>query len=59
MDTTKENGLFPQAAATYGNKLKFFPKRHAKAVIVWLAIRSLIPADFATWLIQRGGLSHE
>ena len=30
-----------------------------KAVIVRLAVWGVIPADFATWLIQRGGLRHE
>ena len=28
-----------------------------KALVVTLAVWGLIPADFATWLIQRGGLS--
>lgn len=28
-----------------------------KRVIVRLAVWGLIPADFATWLIQRGGLN--
>lgn len=27
-----------------------------KAAIVRLAVRGVIPAGFATWLIQRGGL---
>ena len=59
MDTTKENALRKQSVATYANTPKFYPKKHAKAVIVWLAVWGLIPAGFATWLIQRGGLRHE
>ena len=59
MDTTKENALREQSVATNANTPKFYPKRRAKAVIVWLAMRGLIPADFATWLLQRGGLRHE
>lgn len=55
MDTTKQNALREQGAATNANTPKLYPKRSAKAVIVWLAMRGLIPADFATWLLQRGG----
>ena len=32
-------------------------RAHIKLAIVRLAVWGLIPADFATWLIQRGGLS--
>ena len=59
MDTTKENALREQSAATNANTPKFYPKKRAKAVIVWLAMRGLTPADFATWLLHRGGLRHE
>jgi hypothetical protein len=59
MDTTKENALREQSVATYANTPKFYPKRRAKAVIVWLAVWGLIPPGFATWLLQRGGLRHE
>ena len=59
MDTAKQNAHFQVGAATYANTPKFYPKKRAKAVIVWLAMRGLIPADFATWLLQRGGLRHE
>lgn len=30
-----------------------------KAAIVCLAVWGLLPAGFATWIIQRGGLRHE
>ena len=56
---SKRNVLREQSAATYANTPKFYPKQRAKAVIVWLAVWGLIPAGFATWLIQRGGLRHE
>lgn len=55
MDATKENALREQGAATNANTPKFYPKRRAKSVIVLLPMRGLIPADFATRLIQRGG----
>ncbi len=29
-----------------------------KAVIVWLALRRMLPVAMAGWLIQRGGLRH-
>lgn len=32
-------------------------KAHIKLVIVRLAVWGLIPADFATWLIQRGRMN--
>ena len=32
-------------------------RMHIKLVIVRLAVWGLIPANFATWLIQRGGLN--
>lgn len=32
-------------------------RTHIKRVIVRLAVWGLIPADFATWLIHRGGLN--
>lgn len=59
MDTTKENALREQSVATNANTPRFYPKRRAKAVIVLLAVRGLIPAGFATRLLQRGGLRHE
>lgn len=59
MATTKQNALLEQGADTNANTPKFYPKKRAKAVIVRLAVWGLIPPDFATWLIQRGGLSHE
>ena len=59
MDTTKQNALLEQGADTNANAPKFYPKKHAKAVIVRLAVWGLIPPGFATWLIQRGGLRHE
>ena len=59
MDTTKQNAHLEVGAATNANTPKFYPKKHAKAVIVRLAVWGLIPPGFATWLIQRGGLRHE
>lgn len=31
----------------------------AKQLIVWLAIRGLVPKAMASWLIRKGGLSHD
>ena len=45
-----------QSVDTNANTPNFYPKKHAKAVIALLAVWGLIPADFATWLIQRGGM---
>ena len=58
MTSTKENALREQGVATYANTPKFYPKRRAKAVIAWLAVWGLIPAGFASWLLQRGGMRH-
>jgi len=55
MDTTKQNTLREQGAVSNANTPKFYPKKSAKAVIVRLAVWGLIPPNFATWLIQRGG----
>ena len=54
-----ENARREQSVDTNANTPKFHPKKHAKAVIALLAVWGLIPADFATRLIQRGGLLHE
>ena len=59
MDATKGNALLEQGEKNNGNTQESYPKKRAKAVIVWLAVRGLIPAGVATWLIQRGGLRHE
>lgn len=31
---------------------------HVKSLIVWLAMRSLLPARLAGWMIQHGGMRH-
>ena len=54
-----ENARREQSVDTNANTPKFHPNKHAKAVIALLAVWGLIPADFATRLIQRGGLLHE
>jgi hypothetical protein len=54
-----ENARREQSVDTNANTPKFHPNKQAKAVIALLAVWGLIPADFATRLIQRGGLLHE
>ena len=33
-------------------------RRRAKRLIIALALWGVLPADFASWLIQRGGMRH-
>ena len=54
-----ENARREQSVVTNANTPNFYPKKNTKAVIALLAVWGLIPADFATWLIQRVGLLHE
>lgn len=34
-------------------------RTHIKRVIVRLTVWGLISAEFATWLVERGGLKHD
>lgn len=54
--TKGRNGGDRPTLKTYDNCNPTLIRTGIKAVIVRMALWGLIPASFATWLIQRGGL---
>lgn len=62
LDATKANALLAEGACGKSDTTrdgKSTPiQSRVKGLIVRLAVWGLIPANVATWLIQRGGMRH-